>query len=309
VLSSPGAVKNDGTDKTLVVLDGTIPMFHNQKKYNCPVRFWLVLDYPMSPPICYVSPTRDMGIKPRHVHVDNAGFIYHQYLTQWNVRSTLKDLCSTLTTVFSKDPPVYAKPQGGQATHPPHQQSTPQPQPVQQPPQQQPQQQPPSHPPQQAAARASKPAPASGSSHVLQPPQHLPSQASGHPGPSSLASLPSNLLGGDTQRQPPAVADAELEAALALSAQLAAADKHSTVEQESKESLIFFVMSKINVKRSSCHFPSCIQLASLILPSVPFAPPPPPTPPTARAVPLLHDACMPSWANLLDKISIQSDRG
>ena len=57
-------MKNDGTDKTLVVLDGTIPMFHNQKKYNCPVRFWLVLDYPMSPPICYVSPTRDMGIKP-----------------------------------------------------------------------------------------------------------------------------------------------------------------------------------------------------------------------------------------------------
>jgi hypothetical protein len=283
VLSSPGAVKNDGTDKTLVVLDGTIPMFHNQKKYNCPVRFWLALDYPMSPPICYVSPTRDMGIKPRHVHVDNAGFIYHQYLTQWNVRSTLKDLCSTLTTVFSKDPPVYAKPQGGQATHPTHQQATPQPQPVQQPPQQQPHQQPPPHPPQKETRPASQPVPASGSSHLPQPPQHLPSQASGHPGPMSLASLPINLLGGDAQLPPPAVADAELEAALALSAQLAAADKRSTVEQESKESLISFVMSKINVKRSLWHFPPYIQLASLILslcplcslrPLPPLLPPP-----------------------------------
>ncbi|EKX36496.1 vacuolar protein sorting 23B [Guillardia theta CCMP2712] len=84
-------------------------MFYNQKKYNCPVRIWFCLDYPKSPPICYVTPTRDMGIKPRHVHVDSAGFIYHQYLTQWSDSSSVKELVATLKNVFSREPPVYAK--------------------------------------------------------------------------------------------------------------------------------------------------------------------------------------------------------
>jgi len=200
-------------------------MFHNQKKYNCPVKFWMGLDYPASPPICYVSPTRDMGIKPRHVHVDNAGFIYHQYLTQWNVRSSLKDLCTTLTTVFSKDPPVYAKPSGGQAAaHMPSQQATVNLQPaVQQP----------LHPP--AASPESEPvrAPTAAAAHSQPPSRNPPSQASSRPPPPSTSSQPA----------PPSWA-ASGAGGWAVGSSLAAT---TAAEEESKDSLILFVMSKINV--------------------------------------------------------------
>ena len=214
-------------------------MFHNQKKYNCPVKFWMGLDYPSSPPICYVSPTRDMGIKPRHVHVDNAGFIYHLYLTQWNVRSSLKELCSTLTTVFSKDPPVFAKPQGGQgASHPPsQQQSSSQPQQQVQPsPQLQPAQTRP-------VSQPERPPPASaGNSHP--PPQQPPSQASSRP-PPNPSSAAAGVAGGGGATQPAAGSWSGGGVGGWATGPLSAAA--GNVEEESKESLISFVMSKINV--------------------------------------------------------------
>lgn len=221
-------------------------MYHNQKKYNCPVKFWMGLDYPSSPPICYVSPTRDMGIKPRHVHVDNAGFIYHLYLTQWNVRSSLKELCSTLTTVFSKDPPVYAKPQGGQgASHPPsqQQQSSSQPQ----------QQVQPSSQPQPAEIRPvpqpERPPPAAaGKSHQLV--QQPPSQASSRP-PPNPSSAAAGVAGAVTQAAAGSWAGG-VAGGWATGPSSAAG---GNVEEESKDSLISFVMSKINVRCSPLHFP------------------------------------------------------
>mmetsp|Transcript_24228 Transcript_24228/g.38070 ORF Transcript_24228/g.38070 Transcript_24228/m.38070 type:complete len:420 (+) Transcript_24228:35-1294(+) len=160
-------VRNDGTESTLVSLQGTLPMYYNTKQYNCPVKVWLNFDYPSSPPTCYVNPTADMAIKPRHVHVDSAGFIYHQYLTEWGSRCTLKQLCSTLSQVFSKDPPVYALPPGSGPKQPAAAQpsrKTPAPaqprgqQPTPQPPAPQPQ--PPAEPPAQAQGQAQHLAPA-----------------------------------------------------------------------------------------------------------------------------------------------------
>ena len=263
--------KNDGTDSTLIVLDGTIPMFHNQKKYNCPVKFWLALDYPASPPTCYVSPTREMGIKPRHVHVDNAGFIYHQYLTQWSLRSSLKELCSTLTAVFSKDPPVFAKPSGSGAAAGSSSSS-------------------------RAAAAAYQRTPAQESAS---PQVHRPSpQESSRPGPrsdpvpspagkgagggvrvDSWSAAPGGVGSGRPPLQPqhpppPPVAaaggrdsqdaqgvgggswaDNARAGAISSSAQsaatAAATAAAAAVEDESKESLLLFVMSKINAKYES----------------------------------------------------------
>ncbi|KAJ1472560.1 UEV domain-containing protein [Baffinella frigidus] len=134
-------VRNDGSEGTMVCLDGTIPMFHNQKKYNCPLCIWINLDFPSSPPTCYVKPTQDMAIKPRHVHVDSAGFVYHGYLTTWTHQSTLKILCDTLTAAFSQDSPVYAVPGGGGA-RPPQPRSQPQQPALSQPPVYQPPAQP-----------------------------------------------------------------------------------------------------------------------------------------------------------------------
>eukprot|EP00285_Hemiselmis_virescens_P007605 CAMPEP_0173380624 /NCGR_PEP_ID=MMETSP1356-20130122/3278_1 /TAXON_ID=77927 ORGANISM="Hemiselmis virescens, Strain PCC157" /NCGR_SAMPLE_ID=MMETSP1356 /ASSEMBLY_ACC=CAM_ASM_000847 /LENGTH=458 /DNA_ID=CAMNT_0014334287 /DNA_START=14 /DNA_END=1390 /DNA_ORIENTATION=+ len=102
-------VLNNGDQHTLLCLQGTIPMYVNNNKYNCPMVIWLHVDYPNTPPTCFVVPTLDMQIKTRHMHVDAAGFVYHHYLTQWNLESTLKILCDTLCAVFSKDPPVFAR--------------------------------------------------------------------------------------------------------------------------------------------------------------------------------------------------------
>uniref|UniRef100_A0A7S0V3F2 UEV domain-containing protein n=1 Tax=Hemiselmis tepida TaxID=464990 RepID=A0A7S0V3F2_9CRYP len=101
-------VLNNGDQHTLLNLQGTIPMYVKQTRYNCPVVIWVHIDYPVTPPTTYVSPTSDMQIKPRHMHVDAAGFVYHTYLTQWSAASNLKVLCETLSQVFSKDPPVFA---------------------------------------------------------------------------------------------------------------------------------------------------------------------------------------------------------
>jgi hypothetical protein len=108
----------------LVCLEGTIPMFHNEKKYNCPLCIWVDLDFPNSPPTCYVKPTHDMAIKPRHMHVDSAGFVYHMYLTSWTRANNIKALCDTLSAAFSQDAPVYAL-QGAGAIRQPQQRPQP----------------------------------------------------------------------------------------------------------------------------------------------------------------------------------------
>lgn len=51
------AAHNDGTTSTLLDLEGTIPIFYRGNQYNIPVEFWIVENYPMSPPVCFVRPT------------------------------------------------------------------------------------------------------------------------------------------------------------------------------------------------------------------------------------------------------------
>lgn len=54
-----------------------------------------------------------MIVKPRHRHVDSAGMTYLPYLSSWNAKSSnLRDLVTTMCSVFGDDPPVRAKPKG-----------------------------------------------------------------------------------------------------------------------------------------------------------------------------------------------------
>jgi ESCRT-I complex subunit TSG101 len=81
-------VHNDGRSSTLLQLYGTVPIYYKSRQYNIPINIWLVEKYPTHPPTCYVTPTKDMRIKPGHRHVDAMGLIYLPYLNQWNANSS-----------------------------------------------------------------------------------------------------------------------------------------------------------------------------------------------------------------------------
>lgn len=121
-------VANDGRTSTLLQLLGTIPIYFRGAKYNIPVSIYLPVTYPHSSPTCYVTPTPDMRVKANHLHVDLHGMVYLPYLNQWNPRSSLSELVTFMSSVFSQDPPVYRydpnrpAPGGGGAQQQRHQQ-------------------------------------------------------------------------------------------------------------------------------------------------------------------------------------------
>ncbi|KAF9201440.1 hypothetical protein BGZ49_008312 [Haplosporangium sp. Z 27] len=78
--------------------------------YNIPVALWLPTSYPSVAPIVFVTPTAQMLVKAGKF-VDISGRCYHPYLAYWSNKSdsNLVDLISVMQTVFSQEPPVYAK--------------------------------------------------------------------------------------------------------------------------------------------------------------------------------------------------------
>jgi len=121
-------VFNDGTHQQLFKLEGTIPIQYRAKQYNIPVAVWLPLNFPTACPICYVTPVPGMKIKPKHMHVDGQGLVYHPYLHSWKgQQSNLVELVGTLCSVFGKDPPLFAS-KSKPVQQPPQQHQPPPPQ-------------------------------------------------------------------------------------------------------------------------------------------------------------------------------------
>jgi ESCRT-I complex subunit TSG101 len=111
--NTPGATPSD-----LLKIQGTIPVLYNGAQYNIPMEIWLVEIYPLAPPVCMVTPTKDMIIKPRHKHVDSAGICYLPYISAWNPQSNIVSLIASLSRVFAEDPPVRALPPNQQPSTP-----------------------------------------------------------------------------------------------------------------------------------------------------------------------------------------------
>jgi len=102
---------NDGNQRELVNLDGTIPVPYKGQTYNIPMILWLLDTHPYHAPMCYIKPTHDMQIKVSK-HVDHTGKIYLPYLHEWkHPNSDLLGLIQICIIIFSEQPPVYAKPQ------------------------------------------------------------------------------------------------------------------------------------------------------------------------------------------------------
>jgi ESCRT-I complex subunit TSG101 len=99
-----------GSSQMILYLSGTIPIIYSGNQYNIPIALWITENYPLQPPIVYVTPTPQMIITPRHRHVDSSGFCYLPYLSNWNQSySNLVDLAYALIKIFSADPPVRAQ--------------------------------------------------------------------------------------------------------------------------------------------------------------------------------------------------------
>ncbi|GAB6024096.1 hypothetical protein CHUAL_008809 [Chamberlinius hualienensis] len=111
-------VFNDGSNKELLNLDGTVPVRYKGSTYNIPICIWLLDTHPYNPPICYVKPTSDMQIKVSR-HVDQSGKIYLPYLHEWKHNSSdLLGLIQVMVIVFGDQPPVYARPRSLEAAPP-----------------------------------------------------------------------------------------------------------------------------------------------------------------------------------------------
>ncbi|PRP88245.1 smooth muscle caldesmon [Planoprotostelium fungivorum] len=104
-------VSDDGQSYLLVLIGGTIPIRYEGATYNIPVDMWIPKNYPQGPPLCFVVGSRDLLIKKEHHSVDPNGRCHVSYTNQW--RSDTCDLLGlmySLTTAFSKDPPLYKRP-------------------------------------------------------------------------------------------------------------------------------------------------------------------------------------------------------
>ncbi|CAD6241512.1 unnamed protein product [Miscanthus lutarioriparius] len=121
---------NDGRAAHLLQADGTIPIHHAGASYNLPAVIWLPEPYPRSPPLVFLSPTRDMVIKPHHRLVDSSGLVANApYLRSWVFPSSnLVDLVRSLSHLFGLDPPLFTK-NSPAAAPPPNPSSTPTPPP------------------------------------------------------------------------------------------------------------------------------------------------------------------------------------
>lgn len=105
-----------GEERTLVNVNGTIPILYKNATYNIPVCFWLLQDYPNVPPMGFVQPTNDMQIKSS-TSVDSNGKISLPYICEWNPPdSSLLDLIQVCVLVFGQSPPVFSKAKNSSST-------------------------------------------------------------------------------------------------------------------------------------------------------------------------------------------------
>ena len=104
----------NGKSASLLNLVGTVPITFQGSQYNIPVQIWISERYPATAPICYVTPTADMVVTPRHNNIQSDGkVVYFLDLDRWNNNSSnLVNLVISLCNMFGRHPPCQAKPTG-----------------------------------------------------------------------------------------------------------------------------------------------------------------------------------------------------
>ncbi|KAM4018420.1 ubiquitin-conjugating enzyme E2 variant 3-like [Anomaloglossus baeobatrachus] len=98
----------DGSQKDLLNLSGTVPMKFQGTLYNIPVCLWLLDSHPFAPPLCFLKPTQNMGIRVGK-HIDSHGRIYLPSLQNWShPKSTILGLIKEMAATFEDELPLYS---------------------------------------------------------------------------------------------------------------------------------------------------------------------------------------------------------
>uniref|UniRef100_A0A5S6LAN6 Ubiquitin-conjugating enzyme E2 variant 3 n=1 Tax=Xenopus tropicalis TaxID=8364 RepID=A0A5S6LAN6_XENTR len=98
----------DGSQKDLLNLTGTVPMKHQGTTYNIPICLWILDSHPFAPPLCFLKPSGNMGIRVGR-HIDAQGRIYLPYLQNWShPKSTVTGLIREMAVKFEEELPLYS---------------------------------------------------------------------------------------------------------------------------------------------------------------------------------------------------------
>ncbi|XP_069479896.1 ubiquitin-conjugating enzyme E2 variant 3 isoform X2 [Ambystoma mexicanum] len=98
----------DGSLKHLLICKGTVPTKYQGNSYNIPICLWILDSHPFAPPLCFLMPTQNMGIRVGK-HIDNEGRIYLPYLQNWShPKSTVIGLIHEMIAKFDEELPMYS---------------------------------------------------------------------------------------------------------------------------------------------------------------------------------------------------------
>jgi len=99
---------NDGSEKPLVALEGTIPVNYVGTKYNIPIIVWLLDKHPWRSPKVFLQPTPEMRIKPSQF-VNANGKVRFAWKKSWNPGATnIRTMLYDLVEIFEHKPPLYS---------------------------------------------------------------------------------------------------------------------------------------------------------------------------------------------------------
>lgn len=110
------------------MLHGTLPINYRGATYQIPLNVWIPHDYPRTPPLAFVVPTKEMGVRKGR-EVEPGGRVKDDIIqgwwSGWEVSwiateasssilifqpKSIEVLLRHLTGVFSATPPVFARP-------------------------------------------------------------------------------------------------------------------------------------------------------------------------------------------------------
>ena len=100
---------SNGIEKKLLCLSGTIPVMIAKVTYHIPIEIWIQETYPHTPPICFVTPTKTMQLRPvKNMLTD--GRLDLPYLNEWRAQThNVLGCIQVILVEFTEEPPVVAK--------------------------------------------------------------------------------------------------------------------------------------------------------------------------------------------------------
>ncbi|KDE06540.1 hypothetical protein MVLG_03189 [Microbotryum lychnidis-dioicae p1A1 Lamole] len=113
---------DDGRVELLLSITGVIPVPIQGATYQCPITFWLPLDFPNKPPMVFVLPSSTLIVRPGPNIEPSGKVVESAYLDNWARKaegcSLVALVVEELIPMFSRRYPVMARPASKPSTEP-----------------------------------------------------------------------------------------------------------------------------------------------------------------------------------------------